>query len=114
MSSSGFIIAPLRPPDIVEMGVEVGRDHLGELVLEPLAGLVRERQVVGIGAGGEVALRDGVARAERQRGGNEGEQLPHLRAAIAPHGRPPRVTVFMTLLWTMSMIVSVPDSPLAA
>ena len=91
--------------------MEVGRDQLGKLILEPLSGAVGEGQVVGVGAGGERALA--AARAEQQcRDKNNGG--PHLGAATAPHGLPPSDTVRSTLFPRRPMIVMVPDSPLTA
>ena len=44
------IAAPLRPPRIVDGRAEILRNQLYDLVLETAAGLVREREIVGIGA----------------------------------------------------------------
>ena len=44
------IAAPLRPPRIVDGRAEILRNQPYDLVLETAAGLVREREIVGIGA----------------------------------------------------------------
>src|SRR4051812_33060930 len=49
--------APLRPPSVLESRTELAGGQFGYFVLEALAALVRERQVIGVGAHPELALR---------------------------------------------------------
>src|SRR4051812_23624668 len=57
MSADGIAdeAATLRPPCVVQLCVEVGRDHLDDLVFEPITALVREREVVRVGADPKLA-----------------------------------------------------------
>src|SRR5439155_27329688 len=96
--------------------VQIGGDDPGKGVLEPLLRLVREGEVVRIGAGDQTARlrrrRGRAGREEQQQ--QEAAQPIHFGAAIAPHGFPPRWTVRRIVLWATSMIVSVPERPEAA
>src|SRR5882757_2052511 len=47
--------ATLRPLSVVQMCVEVARDQLDNLVFEPVTALVREREVVRVGADPQLA-----------------------------------------------------------
>src|SRR5690606_24361789 len=64
--------APLRPPRVLDVRAELRRDQLRERVLEALLRLVRERQVVRVGADAERPLRGVRLPAGKQRGRERG------------------------------------------
>src|SRR6185503_20106929 len=59
--------APLGPPRVVERRVTIRGEQLRQAVLEPVAGLVREGKIVGIGADAD----DAVGRALAAGGSDE-------------------------------------------